>query len=641
MSTHKNINLICVIAIVLAMLVTVAFMNGERLGLTSVVDEDAETFTESKYFTANDLDGDWDASEPTATITLNGDSAKISGNGAYYYDGDVYITGGGKYVVSGSLDDGSIIVDAYNSSKVWVLLNGVDIYCSDNAAFRVDKADKVFLTLAEGTENSLESGSEYSDSALNDNINGAVWAADDLTINGSGSLTVTAGYKHGIKVKDSLTVTGGTIVINAAQDGIHTNDEFLFASADLTITAGDDAVHSDTTIYAESGTILITDCYEGFEAHVIEMAGGNITIYTRDDGFNANGGSDSFGFGNFGNFGGMSGQENNSETEDASEDVSSEEDECYISISGGKLTIINETANDADGLDSNGDIYITGGDIRISLPSSGNNCAIDYGSESGGVCEISGGTVIACGSYSMAESFDSTSAQCSALYNFSNGAAAGTFLELYGSDGTVLLSWEVPCSFNSVNLSSPKMQTGETYTLVIGDQYDEIEISEISASYGDAQSGGFGGMMNWGKGMSDMPSDFSGGFPGDGKPGKGGSESSDSSDRPQRPSFDGSTEHSDSSERPSRPSWDDNSESSSEHPDSSFGDGEMPSDMGGMPGGFGGPDMDSGDAADEETAVSAGVSLSELSTSHWIWLGASLAALVLGLATAIIYARRR
>ena len=96
------------------------------------------------------------------------------------------------------------------------------------------------------------------------------------------------------------------------------------------------------------------------EALTVTLSGGDVTIYPEDDGVNASG--------------------------------------SYIWISSGTLTIVNQTGNDADGLDSNGDIYISGGDVRISLLNSGSNSAIDYASESGGVCEISDGTVAAAGS---------------------------------------------------------------------------------------------------------------------------------------------------------------------------------------------------------------------------------------------------
>ena len=184
--------------------------------------------------------------------------------------------------------------------------------------------------------------------------------------------------------------------------------------------------------------------------------------------------------------------------QDAASGEMTENTETWIHVSGGSLTVINSVARDADGLDSNGDIIISGGVIRVSLTNSGSNSALDYGSESGGVMEISGGEVIACGSYAMAEGFDDSSSQCSILYNIKRGAPAGTTVALEDSEGNVILSYEAPCSFSSVAISCPEMQMGETYLIAIGDSVEEITLDSVSASFGDAQSEGFGGPMNWG-----------------------------------------------------------------------------------------------------------------------------------------------
>ena len=268
------------------------------------------------------------------------------------------------------------------------------------------------------------------------------------------------------------------------------NDGFRFRDGELIISAGDDGIHSETTIYIESGSIGILSCYEGLEAVTIDIAGGNILIYPKDDGLNANGRRENF-FG-MGGFPGMQKQDNT-----ATEDTASGE-ETWVHVSGGTLTVVNENARDADGIDSNGDILITGGSIRISLISNGTNSALDYGSESGGTCIITGGDVIACGSYTMAEGFDNSSEQCSILYNLRDGVNAGTEVVLEDKDGNILLNYTVPCSFSSLLLSCPEMQLGETYLLVIGDSEDEITLEETAASYGDAQSTMFFGSMNWG-----------------------------------------------------------------------------------------------------------------------------------------------
>ena len=612
MSTHNTLDKICVAIVICSLVLTALFMNGEALRITKIVDEDAEQNSDSAYFTTNDQNGSWDTTG-AAVITLTGDGASISGNGAYVYDGNVVIAEAGRYVFSGNLEDGSIIVDTHDSSKVWILLDGVEINCSDDACIQVDQADKVFLTLAEGSQNILTSGSVYSDAALSDGTDGAIFAHDDLTINGGGSLTVTVQYSHGISANDDLVITGGTITISAVDDAIHVNDsirikdaaitatagddgllttnevengylyiesgtlditasgdgihttgDITVAGGEINISAGDDGIHSDDSVFVQSGTILISNCYEGVEALIIDVSGGDVSINCEDDGFNANGGSgDMFGGGgqmgggrNDGTFGhggmqgsgtddgmtgerptppdmgeegmtgerptppgmgeegttgerptppdmgeeGMSGgmpagQETETASGSGQSSADTEDVETYISISGGNIRIVNEIGQDADGLDSNGDIKISGGTIYISLLGTGSNCAVDYASESGGVAEITGGTIIACGASSMAEGFDSTSTQASILYNTSTVAEAGTTLTVTDADGSVLLSWEVPCSFSSALISCPEMKVGGTYTVSAGGTSEEITLEDVSTTYGDSQGGMHGGDM--------------------------------------------------------------------------------------------------------------------------------------------------
>ena len=770
MSTHKHFDLICVAVVVCALFITMLFMNGESLGIQKIVDEDAESYTGSLYFTANDLNGDWD-SQGATQIVLNGDSIKISGQGAYVYGGDVYISGGGYYVVSGTLENGSIVVDAYSNSKVWLLLDGVDITCSDDACIRVEQADKVFLTLAAGSENVLSSGAVYSDTALAEGRDGAIFARDDLTINGSGSLTVQAQYAHGIAANDDLVITGGGITVTAVKDGINAHDSLRIKDADITvmaeddglvvsegylymesgnisvtsaddgihtakdvtvaggefaIAAGDDGIHADTAITVRDGTVLISECYEGLEAVAIDVSGGIITIYPTDDGFNANGGSgDMFGMGGpgmggfgtdesgtggpgMGGFGtdesgmggpgmedfgtdesgmgggpsgrgsfdrggsdagtsevdasetgsfdmsiekqsgrgqqgsadmaqtdnGQQGSADTTQTDMAQADSAESDEETYIRISWGTITIINETAQDADGLDSNGDIYISGGTIRISLVNTGSNSALDYGSESGGVCEISGGNIIACGSSSMAESFDSTSTQCSILYNISQGIAAGTKLALEDVEGTVILEYEVPCSFSSAVISCPEMVLGESYLVVIGDDVEEVTLDETSASFGDAQSSMFGGSMNWG-GMQDR-GDF-GGMQG----GPGGMSDMSNMQRPDRSVSDGDF---------MRGNFMGESVSDGDFmggnfvKDNSMGSNPMGDDFtGGSP--MDGSSTEQGaEAAAEENAAEtkngSGIALTEYGTDTWTLLGASVLVLVAGIGVARLYRRQ-
>ena len=661
MSTHKIIDKICVAAMVCAVVVTLLFMNGTSLGLTAIVDEDAESYTGTEYFTANDQDGEWDTSGATV-IDLQGDTASVKGNGAYVLDGSVYITGGGYYVLTGTLTDGSVVVDAYQSSKVWLLFDGVEITCSDDAGLRVDQADKVFLTLAEGSDNAITSGAEYSDEALEDGTDGAIYAHDDLTINGSGSLTVTANYRHGIEANDDLVITGGTITVTApgdainvndscrimeadikldggdeglavtgeegyfyiesgslditsGDDGIHTTGDVTVSGGTVAIEAGDDAVHSDTSITVTDGTLNVTACYEGLEASVIDVSGGAITICPTDDGFNAG---------------------------------------TYLTISGGVTTITNDSGRDADGLDSNGSLSITGGTVLVSLTSSGSNSAIDYASENGGVCEISGGTVIACGSSGMAESFSSSSEQASILYNF-DGAEAGETVSLKDSSGNELLCWEVPNSFNSINISCPEMAVGETYTLTAGDTSTEFTLEQTVTTSGG--SGGFGGMAGgFGgdrQGMGGMRPGFAGSESGSEAIDESTGETAESGEMPEMPADGEMSEKPTDGERPEMPTNGEMPEmpADGEMPEMPT-DGEQteasgnpmmggPGSAGGFPGTEGtGDASDAGEASEDDVTIETAKSVSEFGTDTWLWLIASAAAILAGVVIAVVYRRK-
>ena len=535
MSASKHIDVICVVALLCTLLVTALFINGRALGIAPVTDgEDAG----DGRFTASDLNGDWDTSG-AARITLTGNGGQVAGGGAYVHGGDVHIISAGEYVLSGELADGSVIVDAGSDDRIWLLLDGVSLNCEDSAAILVEQAGKVFLTLADGTENTVSSGGAYSDDAVSAKIDGAIYSRDDLTINGGGTLRVTAAYKHGIVCNDDLVIAGGDIEITAAQDGIHANDSARFANAELTIRAGDDGItvsNDDETayVYVESGHISIPSCYEGIEAIDITIAGGVIDIRPTDDGINANG------------RGGNS----------------------VIRVTGGDITVINETGRDADGLDSNGSIDISGGNIFISVNTS--SCALDCGTENGGVCQISGGTVVAAGGSAMAEGFDSSSEQNFIMYTTS-AANPGTAVTLKNAAGDTLISETIPCSFSSVIISTPELRLGETCTISIGGSSEEVTVDNSSGSGGFGRGGMFGGGMR-----QDGPFGGRGGaggrFPGD-QPDADNESASDGQpqDRPEPP--DGAAGRGEGPQAPDGGSVDGGIPQA---PDGGFADGETP-----------------------------------------------------------------
>ena len=630
MSAHKKFDIICVAVLVIAIALTVLFMNGKSLGITAVTDEDSEAYSDSEYFTASDQNGDWSGYDVT-TVTLSGDTATISGGGAYVYDGGLVISESGWYELSGSLTDGSITVDANSNSKVYIRLSDVSVTCSDSAALIVNQADKVFLTLADGTVNTLTSGAEYSTAAVSDGIGGAIYAKDDLTINGSGTLNITAEYKHGIEANDDLVITGGTITITAAKDGINANDTIRIMKAsvaidaadeaiqqkteegyiyiesgtfdltsaddgikaagsitiedgDFAISAGDDAVHSDADITVNGGEIVITKCYEGIEALNITQNGGNIEIYPTDDGLNANG--------NGGN----------------------------VTITGGALTIMNSDGNDADGIDSNGSVYISGGTVTVAVLGNGSNNAIDYGSESGGEFVITGGTVIALGASNMAEAPSDGSTQPVIFYNLTDLAAAGSEITLGD-----IFSYTAPYTFNCLTVSTPDMTLGESYTLTIGSESTEVTLESNVTTLGSVMGGMGGGMAQPGEmggSMGEMggtPPDMQGESEEMGTPPEMSGE--DSEDRPTPPDGTDMGEMSNSEDRPTPP------------------DGTDMGDMGGTP-----PDMEGGfteeSATDDALDETDTDTRSTVTPEFLIWTGISALALAAALIFAIKYKRR-
>lgn len=599
MSTNKHFPAVCALVFVLALIVTVLFMNGERLGIRVIRDEDAEESEASQYFTSNDQNTDWAA---TATITLSGETATVSGPGAYVNGGSVTIASAGYYDVSGTLTDGSLTVDAEKNAKVFIRLNGVSITCSNDAAIRINQADKVFLTLAAGTENTVTSGETYSAAALADKTDGAIFSHDDLTINGSGALTVTAAYKHGIAANDSLRIAGGTITVTAPSDTIHVNDSLHVTGASLTLSAGDDALRSDTSIAILGGGITVNSCYEGIESPEILIEDGDITVTSTDDGINACG----------------------TETADGSLPG--------VTINGGTVTLLNPSGRDADGIDSNGNIDINGGLVYISLVGDGSNCALDYGSENGGVCRINGGTVVACGGSTMLETMSETSAQPSLLYAGTT-QAAGTEISLQDADGKTLLTFAAPNSFSAVLVSCPEMQLGSTYTLTLGAASQEITLTQVADSYGVSggmgQGGGRGGMDSGtnGQGAPGGSGVTSGGF-GDSDstpptPPDGGSNFRPSGEAPAHPDGEEGT-MGDTTDRPTPPDGSDMGGTMPTAPDGSADSQPM------VPG-------DDRTANDQQTETSESFTLDENGKRL---LMASAAALALGLVIAKAYRKK-
>lgn len=311
-------------------------------------------------FTARDLDVGYE--ESTAVqVTLSDSGIQVSGDGAEADGTTLTIKEEGTYVISGSLSSGQIVIEADDSAKIHLVLNGVSVRCENSAALLIRGADKVFVTLAEGSENTLESGSE-APSGEDENVDGVIFSRSDLTLNGSGFLTINAGYKHGIVSKDDLVITGGVYNITAVGGGLYGKDCVKILDGTFNLNVETDGIQSDNEedadrgfVYIAGGTYDITAGHDGIQAEtLLKVAEGTINITTgTGSGAAVNGSSDTDS---------MSNGSTNVTDSSSSESIKGLKSGSLLEITGGTIVINSED----DSVHSNGSITITAGDLTIS-----------------------------------------------------------------------------------------------------------------------------------------------------------------------------------------------------------------------------------------------------------------------------------
>lgn len=240
----------------------------------------------------------------------------------------------------------------------------------------------------------------------------------------------------GIKAGLGVSISGGKFNIDAYDDTLHSNGSMFISGGNITLKAGSKGIHADSQISVSgSADINITNSYEGIEAAVIDISDGNIRIKASDDGFNGSDGTNQGGMGTY------------------SQSV-------QINISNGKVFVDAE----GDGLDSNGNINISGGTFIVNGPQNSGNSALDVN----GKMTVDGGLLIAAGSSGMAESPNSSSTQNCISANLGKTFTAGTLVTLTNSKGEEILSFAPSKTFGHIVISSPDIKTDEEYTLSTG-----------------------------------------------------------------------------------------------------------------------------------------------------------------------------
>ena len=276
---------------------------------------------------------------------------------------DLVITEEGIYVLSGNVENTSVIVAVDDEAKVQLVLDGLTINNESAPAIYVKSGDKIFITTTDSI-NSMEVRGVFEVDG-DTNLDAVIFSKSDLVLNGIGSLAISSTTGNGITSKDDLKITGGTYTMAVAEDAIEANDSIRIHDGKLTIdtdkdalhsendedtslgyiyieggtlniSAADDAIRGTSLVQIDGGTINIATCAEGIEGTSIQINGGDIDIYATDDGINAAAKSDY---------------------------------DVYIEVNGGNINIV-MASGDTDGFDANGDIIINGGTISVEANSS-------------------------------------------------------------------------------------------------------------------------------------------------------------------------------------------------------------------------------------------------------------------------------
>lgn len=531
--------------------------------------ETVSEISETDMFTKRDLSADYSESE-AIIVTLDENNSSCESDSVKIEGQTVTICDEGIYLLSGTLSDGQIVVDAEDSDKVQIVLNGASIRNDSSAAIYAKQADKVFVTLAPDTENTLETTGEYE--AIDENsIDGVVFSKCDLTMNGTGSLTVNGSTGHGIVGKDDLVLSGGTYTITAAKKCISANDSIRIADGTyvlnagtdalnaknsdddskgfiyikdgtITINAEDDAIHASSSILIAGGTIEIESCYEGLEGQTIVIDNGQIDIVATDDGLNATSGNsnadlsdesdESDDFRNSARSGDSANARNFSST-----DGFSKPGESYDSMhsensgnSGGTndSNTVNPSGNfrenamathPTEEVDNNASITINGGTLHVnasgdgidsngSILITGGSIVVEGPENSGnGVLDAGSGAVITGGTFI-------SSGSSGMAVNFSNNSTQGAILQTVSSaTGTITLKDDSGHTILS-------MDTDKRFDSVLVSAPELQEGGTYTLTTGGTDTSiemnslivGSGGMMTGGPGMMQGKGGMQGGF---------------------------------------------------------------------------------------------------------------------------------
>ncbi len=440
--------------------------------------------SQSEMFTDRDKEIGYDE-DASVRIQLGGDTAQCDSEAVEISGGTVTIQDEGTYILTGTLN-GMVIVDAEDTDKLQLVLDGVSIKSESSAALYIRQADKVFVTLAPGSENTLSNGGSYT--AIDENnIDAAVFSKEDLTLNGSGSLNIQAAAGHGIVSKDDLVITSGTYQITAASHGLSGKDSVRIAGGSFNIASGKDGIHAENAddaslgfAYLSDGTFVISSEGDGISAgSILQIENGEFQIQSGGGSANAEQSQ-------------SSGQQpgrfpmKETETASASEDTVSTKGlkaDGDLLINGGNFTI--DSADDA--CHTNGSLTVNEGTFTISSGDDG------FHADAGLV--IAGGTIEITESYEGIEgqSIEITGGEIRLTVSDDGLNAAG------GNDQSGFGGRRGDDNFASGSNASIHISGGTLFINASGDGIDSNGSLTVSggAVYVDGPTGGGDGALDY------------------------------------------------------------------------------------------------------------------------------------------------
>ncbi len=362
----------------------------------------ATELTDGNYdlsFTNRDCDPSYDEDTACKVSFSNSSASVASGSGANVNGAVVTINSEGTYIFSGECSDGQIVVNASDTDKVQLVLDGLTL-TSSTSPIIIQCADKVFITIAESTENTVSDGDSYELTVDDSTVDAAIFSKEDLTINGSGTLNVNGNYKHSIVSKDDLVITGGIINASSVSSAIDGKDCVKIQSASITINSGGDGIRSTNTdetdyrgfVYIASGSFTLDCTNDAFQAcSLLRIDGGSFDITTGGGSTNGETHTESVGGG--GGWMDMFSSDSDSTDTESAKGIKSAD---TIKINGGTFVIDSSD----DSIHSNNSIVISNGLITLN---SG-----DDGMHADSTLTVDGGTIDIQQSYEGIEAGDIT-----------------------------------------------------------------------------------------------------------------------------------------------------------------------------------------------------------------------------------------